>query len=336
MEEYMRVACIGNITFDHVLICDTFPKIGTRTDFKNVIMTPGGPASNAAAVVRKFGVPTDMYGQIGDDDLKNSIISCFEKERIGTHHIQVSENYKTPIGYVIDAKGDQMRTILGYKHEKDLAIPYSVMDKSPEYDKGYDVILTDGKYPVETCELIARNQDAITIIDAGRTKTGVMELCESGAIDYIVCSEEFANEASGAKIDFDNPQTLIEVYDKLVRRFPGSKIVITLGKYGCLYENNGIYKNVEPYVKPEKASTLGAGDIFHGAFAFGIAIGLNLDETIILASATSSLSTTKDGGRSSIPTLDEVETLLKSEESLKLNNITEFSKQQINKYILKR
>ena len=52
--------------------------------------------------------------------------------------------------------------------------------------------------------------------------------------------------------------------------------------------------------------TTAAGDIFHGAFAYGLAMDMPLVKALKWASLAASISVRKWGGRPSIPTLNEV------------------------------
>lgn len=61
-----------------------------------------------------------------------------------------------------------------------------------------------------------------------------------------------------------------------------------------------------PGLKVNAVDTTGAGDIFHGAFTYGIANNFDMEKTITLANIAAGLSVTKIGSRLSIPTLSEV------------------------------
>ena len=82
-------------------------------------------------------------------------------------------------------------------------------------------------------------------------------------------------------------------------------IVITLEDQGSLARINGKVKWFKP-IKTAPLDTTGAGDIFHGAFTYGIANNLPLDEIIKKSNIAGGLSVNKIGSRNSIPTLEEV------------------------------
>ena len=63
----IKIACIGNATFDMTVSGKEFIKEGLRNSYTNATFTAGGPASTAASVISKFGGNVDFYGQIGND-----------------------------------------------------------------------------------------------------------------------------------------------------------------------------------------------------------------------------------------------------------------------------
>jgi sugar/nucleoside kinase (ribokinase family) len=90
----------------------------------------------------------------------------------------------------------------------------------------------------------------------------------------------------------------------------GNPVVITRGERGMLYGAGDSLEQL-PAVPVQAVDTTAAGDIFHGAFAYGVLRGLSDHETLRLAAATAALSVTVRGGRTSIPALSEVEELLR-------------------------
>ena len=61
-----------------------------------------------------------------------------------------------------------------------------------------------------------------------------------------------------------------------------------------------------PGLKCNAVDTTGAGDIFHGAFTYGIANGFDMEKTVMISNIAAGLSVQKMGSRLSIPSLSEV------------------------------
>lgn len=107
------------------------------------------------------------------------------------------------------------------------------------------------------------------------------------------------------KVDYNNPQTLIEIYKVLKSFYKEQTIIITLEDKGSFTCIDGKYQII-PSINVKVVDSTGAGDIFHGAFLYFISQNLELRKAIKLSSITSAISVTKIGSRLSIPTLDEV------------------------------
>ena len=84
----MKIACIGNITFDYTVSSDKFINEDLKSSFINPTMTIGGPAFNAASVINKFNTDSkhivDFYGQISNDIFGKFIVNKLKKEKIAT------------------------------------------------------------------------------------------------------------------------------------------------------------------------------------------------------------------------------------------------------------
>lgn len=297
----MRIACIGNAVYD-ITVSSNKPLVeGVRNSFSGAGFTAGGPASNAASVIARYGSPVDFYGRVGNDLNGQYVYSKMQSENINLEHLYVSNEVMTPFSFVILNTSADTRTICTVRDEIDYGTPKI---GNVQYETGYDYILTDGKYVEETIKLIEKNPNAKTVIDAGRVNEGVITLCH--LVNYIICSEDFANEVTGCVINDDYENNRM-VYEKMKALFPKAAITITVGSRGQIIEKDGeviinpAYNSGRPIV-----DTNAAGDIFHGAFTYAMANGYDYYEALDFAGTTASLSITKPGGRDSIPELEEV------------------------------
>ena len=66
----------------------------------------------------------------------------------------------------------------------------------------------------------------------------------------------------------------------------------------------------QPAMRVAVVDTTGCGDVFHGAYAAGLARGLELPERIRLASAAAALKATRPGGQAGIPTRAAIDRFL--------------------------
>ena len=291
----MRVLCVGHVTYDITFPCDIFPKENTKTRFHEKEECTGGPTAIAAFLLSKWGLDVDIAGMVGSDEYGRKIQKEFSINRIGTKHLILKDDLKTSHSLVLANRSNGERTILTYadKHNK---MPSFEVEMEP------DIILIDGYEADASKKLLKRYPNAISVIDAGYDKKEVIDLCKM--VNYVVCSKEFAEKVTGIKIDFNHKQSLIDVFTKMENILKNT-IVITLEAEGCMYRYNGEVK-IMPSIRVKTIDSTGAGDIFHGAFVYGLANKFDFEKMLKFANIAGALSVTRVGGYRYIPSLEEM------------------------------
>ena len=292
----MKVLCIGHSSWDITVPVDDYPTENVKYRFNEKYAAGGGPAGNAAYLLGKWGVDTVIATSIGSDDYGTKIKKEFQSVNVNTDYVETSYEKDTSFSFILVNKKNGSRTVFNVTSEH---LPL----KKLTYEFTPDIILTDGHDYATSQNAISKYPHAISVIDAGRPVQEVIELCKY--IKYIVCSKEFAETVTGLKMDFNNPQTLVNVYTKLQNKYPNSNIVITLESHGALYQVNNQIK-IMPGLKCNVVDTTGAGDTFHGAFVYGLANNFDMEKVITLANIAAGLSVQKMGSRLAIPTLSDV------------------------------
>lgn len=165
------------------------------------------------------------------------------------------------------------------------------------------VLLFDGHEPGASRSVQAAFPQATSILDAGSLRPGIEPLAAS--VDYLAASERFALQVTGL-VDLAGGARRKECLERLrALAKPGATIVVTLGERGLIYDAGGTCRHL-PACRVRTVDTTGAGDVFHGAFAYGVLQGLPVDRIVKLASLASALSVQERGSRRSIPSLDAV------------------------------
>lgn len=290
----MKVVCVGHSTYDTTLPMDFYPTENLKYRISHHIECGGGPASNGAYLLAKWGMDTSLFSAVGDDYYGHQIIDEFRSVGTNIDGIEVHSDYMTPSSYIIANRSSGSRTVITSK-----GVPIRKLRHDGRVKA--DLILVDGEHP-ETAEAVLRaNPDAISVIDAGRLTDDTKRLGK--LVKYVVCSKVFAEDFAGKKIDVNDKDSLTYCYEKLHDYFQNT-VVITLEDKGSFTKLNDY--EIIPSVKVQAVDSTGAGDIFHGAFTYFIGNGYSLKDTIHYASITSAISVTRVGARISIPELSEV------------------------------
>lgn len=291
----MRAICIGHSTFDTTLPVDAYPKENVKMRIKDHIECGGGPAANGAYLLAKWGMDTTIASVMGNDFYGQCVYEDFKKIGANIKYLELKDGHGTSSSYIIANMSNGSRTAITSKKP-----PIRKLDQT--IDEKYDLILVDGEHPETAKEVLLNNKSAISILDAGRLNEDTRELGK--LVTYVICSHDFAEEFSGKKTSINEIETLKDIYNELKDYFK-TNIIITLEADGSFTEINNEYRII-PSIKVKAIDSTGAGDIFHGAFAYFIGNNYNLENTIRYASISGALSVTKIGSRYSIPTLEEV------------------------------
>ena len=291
----MKIVCIGHAAYDITLPVETYPVENSKNRVSSRMECGGGPASNAAYLLGKWGMDVYFAGVLGDDEYGRKIKEEFEVIGVKTDYLQMSKEYKTTSSFIVASQDKGTRTILTYR-------PSNMEMNDFNLDFEPNVILMDGQEIKQSKILIEKYPTAITIIDAGRPTAEIVELAQM--VDYVVCSKEFAETVTNIQIDYNDHRTIINLYKKMEKLFKG-QIVVTLEAKGCLYKKADQIR-IMPSIEVKAVDSTGAGDIFHGAFTYGIARNLDIEHITKISNIAGALSVTRLGGRYSVPTKEEM------------------------------
>ena len=292
----MKIMCVGQSAYDITLPLDHYPIENKKIRLENKVECGGGSASNCAYLLSKWGIETYFAGIIGNDFYGNEIIKEYNSVGVNTKYLQVSDKYKTTSSYIIANTSTGTRTILTSR-DKDIKMDPMTIDDN------FDFILLDGYEKEFSLELINKNPNAVTILDAGSLKEATLEL--ANIVDYVVCSHDFAEDFSKVKIDYEDFSSIVEAYQELKKKLKGN-VIITLESLGCFTCINGLYKII-PSISVKAIDSTGAGDIFHGAFVYSLANNYEIEKAMRFSNIAGALSVKKIGSKMSIPEIDEVQ-----------------------------
>ena len=290
------VLCVGATSYDFVFWVNHQPGSDEKTTADAFIRCGGGPAANASVTVARMGLRSAFAGYLGSDIFGQMHLEELQAAGVDTGLV-VRGEYPTPLSSVLVSPSGE-RSLVNYR-DADSVLPAKSNDFSDIHPA---VILFDGHEPELSLSLMndAHARGIKTVLDAGSLNKGTSRLFDK--VDYLVCSERFDHELTGASSPDRAMETLFSY---------SPSVVITLGRNGLIWKNAGGKGRIPAFSVDVKDST-GAGDVFHGAFAGCLAMGKEWLEILIYSSAAAALCCTRLGARTGIPDGVEVEQFLKN------------------------
>ena len=292
------VLCIGHAAFDLSMFLDGYPVENSKCETQESREACGGPAANAAYLLSTWGCRCAFAGLVGDDAYGRRIREDFQTAGTDTSLLELRPGHATPLSAILVNRQNGSRTIVNRK------LPAAFDCDTSAYQPR--ILYVDGHELRASLAALDAHPEAISILDAGSWREGTATLASK--VHYLAASERFALQATGLR-DLQSDDSRRECLRRLRERFP-TTVIVTLGENGLIFDDGSGYRHL-PAFPAQTVDTTAAGDIFHGAFAFGIAHELPLVECLRLGSMAASLSVQQPCGRPSIPALAQVQEALK-------------------------
>lgn len=296
-----RILTLGNAFLDTIVYLPALPCAPVKQRALDVRRTGGGIAATAAYATAKLGAETVYWGRLGQDDTGDQILSRLNVAGVKTGDVRRVPGGVSPIGTVlVSPDGDRMAFGFIGRDLGDEAdwLPLADLD-------GIDAVMADYSWAAGAAAVFraARDRGIVSVLDAD---VGDMDAVRSllPLPDHVVfsaaCLARLTNTADIAKG--------LTAARGLCRGTVG----VTDGEHGFFWLDGDRVRNVPAF--PVKAiDTNGAGDIFHGAYALGLAEGMDVEGAARLASATAALKCARGSGWESIPDRAAVDALLVEE-----------------------
>ena len=269
------VVAVGLATLDAIFAVPRHPSPDDRVVATELATAGGGPAATAAVTLARLGIRTFFVGAVGDDAAGAAIRDGLEREGVDVSELAVVAGARSPQSTVLVGSGG--RAIVHYPG----ALP--PLELTP---RARALCAEAAWVHVDHVGYAAAPRGVRLSVDGGNPIDG---LDLRGVALY-------APTEKALRDSFGNATRALEEGAELV--------VVTRGAEGSVaYTAEGIIE--APAHPVDATSTLGAGDVFHGALLAQLVRGAPLREALAFANRCAALSCRALDGRSAIPSLDE-------------------------------
>lgn len=304
---------MGKVVILGVFVADTSyraarpPKMGETILGESFALGPGGKGSNQAVAAAMAGAETHFITRLGRDPFADMALATWKKAGVHPAITQHDESYTGAAYIFVEAATGNNAIIVC----PGVAGTISVDDITARRGliEGAAVFVTQLEQPIAAALKalqIARAAGVRTVLNpapAAPLPDGMLALC-----DVVTPNESEAEALTGLPVR--TPEDAAKAAAALRAKGAGAA-VITLGEKGALYQDAGQSVHVPPFNAGAVVETTGAGDAFNGGFAAALARGMDPVSAVRFGSATAGISVTRPGTAPSMPSLAEIEALLK-------------------------
>lgn len=243
---------MGLATLDLIYLAQQPPGENQKVVASDCTITAGGPAANAAVTFSYLGNAAIWAGVLGTHAIAQLIKTDLAEYNVRIVDLAPGRSESPPVSSIIVTQGTGGRSVISINATKS-QVDSQAIDR--DILTAVNIVLIDGHQIAASTEIarLAKTKNIPIVLDGGSWKPGLEEIFPF--IEWAVCSDNFYPP---------NCDKSEEVFAYLsAAGIPN--IAITRGEKPILHLSNGTYGSIE-FPQIQAADTLGAGDIFHGAF----------------------------------------------------------------------
>jgi sugar/nucleoside kinase (ribokinase family) len=288
------VVGFGTNSVDYLCTVSEYPEGGSKTGILHYEKLPGGQVATAITFLSHMGLKTKYIGKVGGDELGSFLLSSFKSESVDASSVLMEPDAQNQFAFIVIDEKSGERTVMS---RRDDGLNFRESELKQDEICAGRILHLDG-YDSEGSLRAARwcrAQGIPVSIDLDTAVPNCRELIQS--IDFLIVSSNFPSQFTG----IPDP---VEAFDALHRCYDGF-LAITLGAAGAnAWVGNRCISF--PGAKVSALDTTGAGDIFHGAFIYGLLQNWPLVKIMSFANSAAALSCGYLGARTGIRSLSEI------------------------------
>ena len=293
-----RIVTTGVAVVDFVFFVDEMPRLAEKYRARDAQITGGGGGANAAAAIARLGGEAMLASRLGSDQVADMIAAGLVADGVDCSMVRRFEGRRSSFSSVfVDATGE--RQIVNFR---DQALPMDAGWLEAALPDRFDAALADTRWPdgAEVLMRTARERGVPGVLD------GEAPIREAEAALHL--ASHIAFSAQGLR-DWASHDDLDKALADVAAQ-TGSFVCVTDGEKGVFWRH-GSTSGFEPAYRITAIDTLGAGDVWHGAFALQLGQGIQPPAAIRFANAVAAIKCTRANGRAGYPTRTETESFMK-------------------------
>lgn len=294
------VVGLGLNATDVAIAVPSYPAFNSKVKFTSTAWQAGGQVATALVACQRLGLRTKYVGSVGSDPMGEFQLQSLRPEGINLDDVRLVDDCPNQSAYIIIDEESGERTILWRRDDRLTIRPEELRRAMFTGARLVHVDAHDTAAAARAAQW-ARADGIPVTADVDNIYHGLDDLL--AATDYLISSSTFPPAYTGES-------DLCQALQQVRRRHPETKLVAaTLGRDGVLALEGERFL-YQPAFEVPCRDTTGAGDVFHGAFIYGLLAGWSTERVLDFSNAMAALNCQAVGARGGIASRQEAEQLM--------------------------
>ncbi len=300
-----KIVVVGSINCDITTYMSKFPKPHETIIADHTAVSVGGKGLNQAVAAARVGADVAMVACIGDDQFGVQAIKYLSENDVSVEYITCSDDVVTGTAAIfVTSTGENM---IAVSPGANAELSPRLVEDAHDLISSADVLIVQLEIPLDSIEAalkIAKKAGVKTILNPAPANPDAINLLPLA--DIVTPNETETELLAGIYPDS------AEATDKALKVFHDlgtDGVIITKGEDGCAISIGGHRVNLGTF-KINMVDSTGAGDVFNGVFAVGLARKYCHEEAARQASAAAAISVTRPMAEGAAPFAAEIEEFL--------------------------
>ena len=310
-----NILVVGSFVMDLIASTSRAPKSGETVIGLKFQTAPGGKGANQAVQCARLGANVTMVGKIGNDAFGKIMTDTAAAAGVDVSHVLVDPSESSGVGHItleVTEHGAQNRITVC--PGANFTITLDEVRWLKDEIKNYDLVMMQFEVPMEVNEAVAQwaHDAGVTVMINPAPAAPISDKLLACAT-YISPNEHEAAVLANHTISVDNGINFDDV-DIVAKAFQArgvENLIITMGENGSIVAGKNEIHHTQCVKMPHVADPTAAGDSFVAAFCTGLTAGLPQGEALAFASHTAAITVSRMGAMPSLPTIGEVQTLIR-------------------------
>lgn len=316
MQRKPRIFVVGSFVMDVIATTERVPPSGQTVYGKEFHMAPGGKGANQALQCARLGADVTMMGCVGDDLFGEMLLETPRVAGVDISRVVVHKGVTSGVGHVtleVTEHTAQNRIVVIPGANRTLTVDEVAWVK--EEIGTYDMVLLQLEVPLEVNRAVARwaKEAGVPVMLNPAPATELDDELLS-LVTYLTPNEQEASMETHLPLGTDEQGLKKDDLQKIAAALWSKgveNVIITLGGSGSAVVGADSIRYIPCVRMPHVADPTAAGDSFVGALSVGLSVGLTQEQALAFASHTAAITVSRMGAMPSLPTLEEILTLMR-------------------------